>query len=55
LWLIEREPIYEPLWGYSEFRVIVAEIRVDMAEQLVRVRERSGELELTPEISSTTH
>jgi len=53
-WLLEREPIYEPLWGEPEFQAIMDEIRADMAIQLERVREmeRNGELEPLPEIAA---
>jgi tetratricopeptide (TPR) repeat protein len=53
-WRLEREPIYEPLWGEPEFQAIMDEIRVDMAIQLERVREmeRNGELEPLPEIAA---
>jgi len=53
-WRLEREPIYEPLWGEPEFQAIMDEIRADMAIQLERVREmeRNGELEPLPEIAA---
>jgi len=53
-WRLEREPIYEPLWGEPEFQAIMDEIRADMAIQLARVREmeRNGELEPIPEIAA---
>jgi hypothetical protein len=53
-WRLEREPIYEPLWGEPEFQALMDEIRADMAIQLERVREmeRNGELEPIPEIAA---
>ncbi len=54
-WRLEREPIYEPLWGEPEFQALMDEIRADMAIQLERVREmeRAGELEPLPELAAT--
>jgi TolB-like protein/DNA-binding winged helix-turn-helix (wHTH) protein len=54
-WRLEREPIYEPLWGEPEFQAIMNEVRADMATQLERVREmeRAGELEPLPELAAT--
>ncbi len=56
-WMLEREPIYAPLWDHPEFQAMMAEIKADMAAQLARVREmeRNGELEPIPEVSATTH
>ena len=56
-WLLEREPIYAPLWDQPEFQAMMAEIKADMAAQLERVREmeKNGELEPIPEVSATTH
>jgi hypothetical protein len=53
-WRLEREPVYEPLWGEPEFQALMDEIRADMANQLERVREmeRNGELEPLPEIAA---
>jgi tetratricopeptide (TPR) repeat protein len=53
-WRLEREPIYEPLWGEPEFQAIMDEVRADMAIQLERVREmeRNGELEPLPETAA---
>jgi tetratricopeptide (TPR) repeat protein len=53
-WLLEREPIYEPLWDQPEFQAMMAEIKADMAAQIERVREmeRNGELEPIPEIAA---
>ncbi len=53
-WHLEREPIYEPLWGEPEFQALMDEVRADMAIQLERVREikRNGELEPLPEIAA---
>ena len=54
-WLLEREPIYAPLWDEPEFQAIMDEIRADMATQLERVleMERAGELEPLPELAAT--
>ncbi|MBW2386655.1 MAG: tetratricopeptide repeat protein [Deltaproteobacteria bacterium] len=38
-WLLEREPIYAPLWDHPEFQTLMAELRADMARQLVELRE----------------
>ena len=52
-WMLEKDPIYEPLWDEPEFKVMMDEIRADMAAQLARVREmeRNGELEPIPELA----
>jgi tetratricopeptide (TPR) repeat protein len=49
-WMLEREPIYAPLWERPEFQAMMAEVEADMAAQLARVREmeRNGELEPAP-------
>ncbi len=54
-WRLEREPIYEPLWGEPEFQALMDEIRADMATQLERVREmeKNGELEPLPKLAAT--
>jgi TolB-like protein/DNA-binding winged helix-turn-helix (wHTH) protein len=50
-WMLEKDPIYEPLWDEPEFKVMMDEIRADMAAQLEQVREmrRNGELRAIPE------
>jgi tetratricopeptide (TPR) repeat protein len=54
---LKQDPSLESLHDEPEFQAMVAEIEVDMAEQLARVREmeRNGELEPIPEVSATTH
>ena len=49
-WLLEREPIYAPLWGPPELQAMTAALEAGMAAQLERVREmeRGGELEAIP-------
>lgn len=49
-WLLEKEPIYETLWDEPEFKVMMDEIRADMATQLEQVRamRRNGELAAIP-------
>ena len=56
-WMLEKDPIYEPLWDEPEFKVMMDEIRADMEEQLALVREmeRNGELEPIPEVSAVIH
>jgi tetratricopeptide (TPR) repeat protein len=51
-WLLEREPIYAPLWDHPEFKLILNEIKLFMAEQLEQIRtmERSGEIKSVPEL-----
>jgi len=54
---LKYDPIFESLHDEPEFQAMVAEIEVDMAEQLARVREmeRNGELEPIPEASAPVH
>jgi hypothetical protein len=56
-WMLEKDPTFEPLWDEPEFKIMMDEVRADMAAQLERVREmeRNGELEPIPEVSATTH
>jgi hypothetical protein len=51
---LKYDPTLESLHGEPEFQAMVAEIEADMAAQLERVREmeRSGELELIPELAT---
>jgi TolB-like protein/Tfp pilus assembly protein PilF len=54
-WMLEKDPTFEPLWNEPEFKIMMDEVRADMAAQLARVREmeRNGELEPIPEVSAT--
>jgi hypothetical protein len=57
-WMLEKDPNFEPLWNEPEFKIMMDEVRADMAAQLARVREmeRNGELEPIPEAApATTH
>jgi hypothetical protein len=55
-WQVLYNPNLESIRDTPEFAAIVAEIEVDMAARLKRVREmeRNGELEPIPEVSATT-
>ena len=50
-WLLEREPIYEPMWDHPDFRSRMAEIKAHTAAQLEQLREmeRRREIVLSPE------
>jgi TolB-like protein/cytochrome c-type biogenesis protein CcmH/NrfG len=54
-WMLEKDPTFEPLWNEPEFKIMMDEVRADMAAQLARVREmeRNGELEPIPKVSAT--
>ena len=56
-WLLEREPIYAPLWDRPEFQAMMAEIKADMAVQLAQLREmeRNGELAAIPRGEANHH
>jgi TolB-like protein/tetratricopeptide (TPR) repeat protein len=45
-WILERDPIFEPLWDHPQFQALMAELRADMACQLAELREmdKRGEL-----------
>ena len=51
-WLLERDPIYAPLWDEPEFKAILEEIRIYMADQLEQVAamERNGDLKPVAEL-----
>jgi hypothetical protein len=52
--MLEKDPTFEPLWNEPEFKIMMDEVRADMAAQLARVREmeRNGELEPIPELAA---
>ena len=54
---LQHKPDLEPLHGEPEYQAIVAEIEVDMAAQLARVREmeRNGELAAIPRDQASRH
>jgi TolB-like protein/Tfp pilus assembly protein PilF len=45
-WILERDPIFAPLWDHPEFQTLMAELRADMSSQLAELREmeKRGEL-----------
>jgi len=52
---LRLDPSLESLHDEPEFQAMIAEIEIDMAAQLERVREmeKNGELEPIPEVSAT--
>jgi TolB-like protein len=46
-WILERDPIYAPLWDHPEFQALMTEVRADMAAQLAQLREMEKRGELT--------
>jgi len=53
---LEHDLALEPLHGEPEYQAMISEIRTEMAQQLVRVREmeNNGELKAVAEVSATT-
>jgi hypothetical protein len=56
-WILERDPIFAPLWDHPEFQAMMAELRADMAAQLAELREmeKRGELAATPRNEVSLH
>jgi TolB-like protein/DNA-binding winged helix-turn-helix (wHTH) protein/Tfp pilus assembly protein PilF len=56
-WFCERDPNLESLHGEPEFQAMLEEVRADMAQQLVRVREmeQKGELAAIPRDETNPH